>query len=169
MKKIRDEWEHYLFEEGKDYSLDEAKNKAREALGFLADKHVRITEDMLLNQGQYEKDFRLSENEKRIYAQKYHLEGYALKDCNVIVNAMDALYHLFDISTGTAFELALYTADNHLTLTQMIREKLNVDFDEIGEYIDTVLPRIANYFLKRTLECGSEFREMMKEVVSSIE
>ena len=167
MNVVRDEWEHYLFEEGKDYSFDEAKNKAREALGFLSSNKARVSEKMLFNPEQHEKDFRLSTNEKYTYIQRYHREGYALDDCIKIVTVMDILYHFFDINVEKAFEMALYAADNHLTLGQTIKDLLKVDFYEVSEYVDTVLPRIANYFLKRALECSEELCEMMKEVVEN--
>ena len=62
-----------------------------------------------------------------------------------------------------------YAANNRLTITQTVKDKLHVDFEEIGEYIDTVLPEILKYFLNRTIEYGKELNEMISEVFVSLE
>ncbi len=158
---IREEWKQYLFEEGKDYTLEEAIEKAKEAILYLKNKGVRVTENMLFNQEQHEKDFRLSELEIQEYIQKFCKEGYAVKDCTTIVKVMDVIYHMFDIDKNKAYEMALYAANNNLTVTKTIKDKMGVNFDEIDEYMNIVLLEIKNYFLERTLECGKELMEML--------
>lgn len=168
-KKVRKEWEQYLFEVGKDYTLEEAKGKVINATMFLKNKGIRISENLFLHPKQYGLDCRLSEAEKATYARKFNEEGYAPDDCETIVKVMDAIYHAFDITKDKAYEVSLYTADNHLTLTQAIFDKFNVDFSEIGEFIDTVLPEILKYFVGRTKKYGKELDAIIDEVLSSLE
>lgn len=168
-KKVRKEWEQYLFEAGKDYTLEEAKGKAINATMFLKNKGMRISENLFLNHEQYGLDYRLSETEKVAYARKFNEEGYAPDDCETIVKVMDAIYHAFDITKDKAYEVSLYAANNHLTLTQAIFDKFNVDFNEVEEFIDTVLPEILKYFVGRTRKYGKELAAIIDEVISSLE
>ena len=168
-KTVRKEWEQYLFEAGKDYTLEEAISKAINATMFLKNKGIRITKNMFLDSEQYGLDFRLSESEKTAYAQKFNEEGYAPHHCEAIVKVMDVIYHTFDITMDKAYEVTQYTTDNHLTLTQAIFDKFNVDFNEIEEFINTVLPEILQYFINKTVKYGRELNEIINEVISSLE
>ena len=168
-KTVRKEWEQYLFEAGKDYTLEEAIGKAINAIMFLKNKGIRISENLFLNSDQYGLDYRLSESEKAVYAQKFSEEGYATQDCAIIVKVMDVIYHTFDITTDKAYEVAQYAADNNLTLIQTIRDSFNVDFKEIEEFMDSVLPEILKYFIGRTKRYGKELKVIIDEVLSSLE
>lgn len=164
-KEVRKEWKQYVFEEGKDYSFEEEIGKFKNAVTFLKNKCVRVSEQMFLDQEQYESDFHLSEMEKAKYIQTFNKEGYATHDCVTIVNVMDVIYHAFDISKDKAFEIAEYAANNHLALTKAIQEKLGVDFDEVNEFIDIVLSEILKFFLSKTLESREELEKIVKEAL----
>jgi len=168
-RELRAEWKEYLFEEGKDYTLEEAIEKFVTVVMFLKDKGVRVTEQMFLDMPQFDKEFRLSDVDKATYIKIFSAEGYAPDDSAKIVKVMDVIYHTFDVSMNKAYEMIKYAANNRLTITQTVKDKLNVDFEEIGEYIDTVLPEILKYFLNRTLEYGRELNEMINEVFTSLE
>ena len=84
-------------------------------------------------------------------------------------NLLHAIYHAFDITKDKAYEVSLYAADNHLILTQAIFDKFNVDFNEVEEFIDTVLPEILKYFVGRTKKYGKELAVIIDEVLSSLE
>lgn len=168
-KTVRKEWEQYLFETGKEYPLEEAISMAINASMFLINKGIRISENLFLNYEQYGLDYRLSESEKATYAQKFNEEGYATHDCRTIVKVMDAIYHAFNITMDEAYVVAQYAVDNHLTLTQAILDRFNVDFNEIEEFIDTVLSEIVKYFESRTKKYGKELAAIVDEVLSSLE
>ena len=164
-KEVRKEWKQYVFEKGKDYSFEDAIEKLKNAIMFLKNKRVR--ENMFLDKDQFESNFHLSELEKIKYIQIFNKEGYTTNDCVTIVNIMDAIYHTFDISKDKAYEIAEYAANNHLTLTKTVQDKLDVDFDEVKEFIDIVLSGLKS-FLSKTLESGKELEEVVKEVLKEV-
>ena len=166
---IREEWKQFLFVEGKEYTVEEAVGQFGRAIKFLKEKGVRVTEQMLLNMAQFDKEFRLSDTEKLTYTKIFCDEGYSFDDSAKIVKVMDVIYHTFNVSMDKVYEMTKYAANNRLTITQTVKDKLYVDFEEIGEYIDTVLPEILKYFLNRTIEYGKELNEMISEVFVSLE
>lgn len=168
-KTVREEWKHYLFEEGKDYTLEEAIEKFMVALGFLKENSMRVSADMILGSENYDLEFRLSSDEKVDYIQAFNKDGYALKDCETIVSVMDSMYHTFEISKKDAFEMAKYAAENQLTITQTVNEKLKADFKVVGEFIDTVLVELLNYFKYRTMQYGKDLIGIINEAMSSLE
>ncbi len=167
--KLRTEWEQYVFEAGKDYTFEEAIGKVSNALKHLKDMGVRVTEDMLLNNEKFEIDFHLLDEEKERYIQMFNGQGYAVKDCTTIVKVMDAMYHMFDVTTDEAYEMASYAADNHLTLTQTIKDKLKVDIDEVEEFINIVLSNILEFFKGKSIEVGKELSELIADMLASLE
>ena len=164
----REKWKQFLFEEGKEYTLEEAIEHFVRTVMVLKDRGVRVTEQAFLDMQQFDKAFRLVEEERERYIKKFCVEGYASEDSAKIVTVMDVMYHTFDISVDKAYELAKYAANNRLTLTQTVKDKLNVDFEEIREFINTVLPENLEYFRNRTLEYGKELNEMIDEVFTSL-
>lgn len=106
---------------------------------------------------------------KETYAQKFNEEGYATHDCSTIVKVMDAIYHAFNITMDEAYVVTQYAVDNHLTLTQAILDRFNVNFNEIEEFIDTVLPEIVKYFESRTKKYGKELAAIVDQVLSLLE
>lgn len=50
-----------------------------------------------------------------------------------------------------------------------VKDKLNVDFREMGEFVDTVLPKLLDYFLSKTVKCGKELIEIIKDILDSVE
>lgn len=168
-KTVREEWKHYLFEEGDDYTLEETIEKFMVALGFLKDNSMRVSVDMILGSENYDLEFRLSEEEKAEYIQKFNKKGYALSDCEIIVKVMDNMYHTFVVSKEEAFEMAKHGAENQLTITQIVSDKLKVDFGAVGEFIDTVLPELLNYFKSRTMQYGKDLIGIINEAMSSLE
>lgn len=163
---IREEWKQFLFEEGKEYTLEEAIEHFVRAVTFLKGKGVRVTEQLLLDATQFDREFRLTDEEKETYIKLFCAEGYASEDSAKIVMVMDVIYHTFDVSMDMAYEITKYAANNRLTITQTVKDKLNVNFDEIGEFIDTVLPEILKYFLDRTIKYGKELKEMIHEALA---
>lgn len=168
-KTVREEWKHYLFEEGGDYTLEEAIEKFMAALGFLKDNSMRVSVDMILGSENYDLEFRLTEKEKAEYIQKFNKEGYALSNSEIIVKVMDSMYHTFEVSKEEAFEMAKHGAENQLTITQIVSDKLKVDFEAVGEFIDTVLPELLNYFKYRTKQYGKDLIGIINEAMSSLE
>ena len=166
---VRTEWKQYLFDEGKDYTLNEAIQKVTDAVMFLKSKNMRITENLFVDTAKFDAEFRLSESKKDEYIQIFMNEGYAKEDCKTIVKVMDAIYHTFDITENRAFEVTKYAANNRLTLTQAVKDKLNVDFREMGEFVDTVLPKLLDYFVSKTVKYGKELLEIIKDVLDSVE
>ena len=168
-KKIRTEWKKYLFEERKDYTLEEAIEKFMVALDFLKSNSMRVSVDMILGNENYDLEFRFSDDEKTQYIQGFSVEGYALRDCEAIVKVMDCMYHTFEVSKEEAFEMAKYAAENHLTITQTVSDKLKADFKAVIEFIDTVLPELLNYFKCRTIQYGKDLIEIINEAMSSLD
>lgn len=168
-KAVRAEWTCYLFEEGGDYTLEEAIEKFMVALGFLKDNSMRVSVDMILESKNYDLEFRLLEEEKTEYIQKFNREGYASADCETIVKVMDCMYHTFEVSKEEAFEMAKYGAENQLTITQVVSDKLKADFNAVGEFIDTVLPELLNYFKRRAMQYDKDLVEIINEAMSSLE
>lgn len=167
--KVRTQWEQYVFEVGKDYTYEESFEKVVNALKYLKDKGVRVTEDMLLNNEKFESDFHLSDEEIARYIYMLISTEYTTKDGATIIKVMDAMYHMFDITTDEAYEMASYAADNHLTLTQTIKDKLKVDIDEVEEFINTVLSNILEFFKGKSIEVGKELSELIADMLASLE
>lgn len=168
-KKVRTEWKKYLFEEEKDYTLEEAIEKFVVALEFLKSNSMRISTDMILGVDNYDLEFRLTEEEKNEYIHKFNEEGYALTDCSTIVKVMDCMYHTFEISKEDAFEMTKYAAENQLTITQTVNDKLKSDFKAVKEFVDTVLWNVLEYFRSRTLQYGKELLELINESVALLD
>lgn len=168
-REVREDWKQYLFEEGKDYTFDEAIEKVLNAIKFLKKNGVRVTANMLLDEKKADSEFHLSEMEKAGYIQAFSNMGYSISDCETIVNVIDVIYHWFDVTKIKAYEMAEYAANNRLTVTQTIKDKLNVDFDEIVEFVDTVLEEMLVYTKAKTVECGKEFAEMINGLLLSLE
>lgn len=168
-REVREEWKQYLFDEGKDYTFDEAIEKVLNAIKFLKKNGVRVTANMLLDEKKADSEFHLSEMEKAGYIQAFSNMGYAISDCKTIVKVIDVIYHWFDVTKIKAYEMAEYAANNRLTVTQTIKDNLNVDFDEIVEFVDTVLEEMLVYTKAKTVECGKEFAEMINGLLLSLE
>ena len=118
---VRTEWKQYLFDEGKDYTLNEAIQKVTDAVMFLKSKNMRINENLFVDTAKFDAEFRLSESKKDEYIQIFMNEGYAKEDCKTIVKVMDAIYHTFDITENRAFEVTKYAANNRLNLHRLLR------------------------------------------------
>lgn len=168
-EKVRKEWKQYLFEEGKEYTLEEAIQKVKDAVMFLKSRNMRISENMFLDAKKYELEFRLSEESKNKYIKEFLEEGYTKESSITIVKVMDVIYHTFDVTEDKAFEMAKYAANNRLTLVQTIKDKLYVDFEEMEEFTNTVFSEIVNYFLSRTVKCGEDLIEIINEILSTLE
>lgn len=166
---VRETWKQYLFEDGKDYTFDETIEKILNAIKFLQKKCVRVTANMLLDDNKADSEFHLSDIEKAGYIQAFSNMGYAISDCETIVKVIDVIYHWFDVTKIKAYEMAEYAANNRLTVTQTIKDKLNVDFDEIVEFVDTVLEEMLVYTKAKSVECGKEFAEMINGLLLSLE
>lgn len=165
--KVRKEWEQYVFEDGKECTLEEAVKKAVNAFSFLKDKSARIDINMVLNPEKFEKDFHLSEMEQAKYIQKFNHLGYATHDCATIVKVMDAIYYMFDITKEKAFEMAEYAARNRLTITQTVKDKLSVDFNELVEFEDIVLSGIYDHFAENKVKYDME--EIIRRIFMMIQ
>lgn len=168
-KTVRKEWEQYLFEEGKEYTFEEVIQKIADVVTFLKEKNARVTANMFLNSNAADLEYHLSEAEKEKYIQLFNEKGYAISDCETIVKVIDAIYHGFDITVEKAYEMAEYTVEKHLTVTQMLKNILQVDLDEVKEFADTVLEEMLVYTKAKTVECGKEFAEMINGLLLSLE
>lgn len=124
---------------------------------------------MFLDIKRADEEFHLSKMEKAGYIQNFNNMGFAVPDCETIVKVIDVIYHWFDVSKEKAYEMAEYAANNQLTLTQTISDKLNVDFDEVIEFSDTVLEEMFIYLKVKTGEYRKEFSEMVNGMLLSDE
>lgn len=162
-KVIREDWKTYLIEE-KDYTEQEIIEKAVEFLSFFIEHKMRVDSKMFLNPIEYSVQSHLSDLIKEKYILRFTKRGFAPKDAIIIVKCMDAIYHCFDLSFKEAEEVTSYAADNHLTITQAIKDKLNVDFNEVNEFLDTVYPLFIDGCIKRCLQYGYDIVKLINDL-----
>lgn len=162
-EKIRNEWKQYLLDESRDYSLAEFLEKFKGAVGFLKEKGIRATKE-ILNLGDNENKYRLTDNEKLYYTEHFMNSGYREYDAKTIVKVMDTIYHILDISKEEAEKFTENAADNHMTLTDAIRKKYGISLEDITEYTNVVLESYVEYGTKKTVQYGKEVIEILAEV-----
>ena len=161
---MKEEWKEFLLDDSKEYTLEQFIEKFKQAVDYLHSKHMRIGSQMLTERRAYDLQFHLDEIEKEYYTRIFEKEGYALMDCKKIVEVMDALYHMLDISKEEASCFTLYIADNHLTLSAAIEEKYGISIAECEEYIEKILEPYADYYARKTPQYGKEILDIFAEV-----
>ena len=161
---MKEEWKEFLLDDSKEYTLEQFIEKFKQAVDYLHSKHMRIGSQMLTERRAYDLQFHLDEIEKEYYTRIFEKEGYALKDCKKIVEVMDALYHMLDISKEEASCFALYIADNHLTLSAAIEEKYGLSIAEYEEYLEKILEPYVDYCVKKIFRYGKELFDILLEV-----
>lgn len=165
-EEIRNEWKRYLLDENRDYSLSEFLEKFREAVGFLKEKGIRVTKELIiLSSDDYEKEYRLMDNEKLYYTKRFMNRGYKEDDSKTIVKVMDVLYHVLDISKEEAEKFTEYVAENHMTLTDAINEKYGISIEDVAKYTDTILKSYLDYSTKKVIQYGKEVIDILTEVL----
>ena len=135
-KKVKEEWKQYLLDENQEYTMDQLSEKFRMAVNYLQSKHIRLNEQMLMNLKVVESQLHLSEQDREQYAAQFQKEGYLPQDSMKMVEVMDALYHLLDISKDEAVQLTLYIAENHYTLTEAIEIKYPISLHECNDFLE---------------------------------
>lgn len=161
---MREEWKEFLLDEGKEYTLAQFIEKFKCAVDYLHSKHMRVSSKMLIKRGEYDLQFHLDEEDQEYYTRVFAKEGYALKDCKKIVEVMDALYHMLDISKEEASCFTLNIAENHLTLSAAIEEKYGISIAECEEYLEKILEPYVDYYAKKTPQYGKEILNIFAEV-----
>lgn len=165
-EEIRNEWKRYSVDENRDYSLLEFLEKFREAVGFLKEKGIRVTKELIiLSSDDYEKEYRLMDNEKQYYTRRFINRGYKEDDSKTIVKVMDILYHMLDISKEEAENFTEYIAENHMTLTDAISEKYGISIEDVTKYTDTILKSYLDYSTKKVIQYGKEVIDILTEVL----
>ena len=164
-EEIRNEWKRYLLDENRDYSLSEFIEKFREAVVFLKEKGIRVTKELIiLSLDDYEKEYRLMDDEKLYYTKQFMNRGYKENDSQTIVKVMDALYHMLDISKEEAEKITDYIAENHLTLTDAISEKYGISIEDVTKYTNTILKSYLEYSTNKVIQYGKEVIDILSEV-----
>ena len=159
-KKVKEEWKQYLLDENQEYTMDQLSEKFRMAVNYLQSKHIRLNEQMLMNLKVVESQLHLSEQDREQYAAQFQKEGYLPQDSMKMVEVMDALYHLLDISKDEAVQLTLYIAENHLTLAEAIEIKYGFSLDECNDFLEIVLAPYVTYCGKKALQGIRELEAM---------
>ncbi len=161
--EIRNEWKQYMVDESKEYSFSEFFEKFKEAVRFLKEKGIRVTKE-ILSSDDYEKEYRLTDDERLYYTKRFMNRGYAENDSKTIVKVMDVLYHLLDISKEEAEKFTEYIAEKHMTLSDAISEKYGISIDDINEYMNVILESYLEYGTKKTIQYGKEVLDILSEV-----
>ncbi len=161
-EEIRSEWKRYLLDENKDYSLSEFLGKFKEAVGFLKRKGIRVTKE-LLSSDNYEKEYRLTDDEKLYYTERFMNRGYNENDSKTIVEVMDVLYHLLNISKKEVEKFTEYIAEKHMTLTDAISEKYGFSIEDVNKYTNIILESYLEYGAKKTIQYGKEVIDILSE------
>lgn len=162
-KEIKTEWKQYMVDENKEYSFLEFFEKFKEAVGFLKEKGIRVTKE-ILSSDNYEKEYRLTDDEKLYYTKRFMNRGYSESDSETIIKVMDALYHMLDITKEQTEKFTEYIAENQMTLSDAISEKYGLSLDEINEYMEVVLESYLKYCIKKSLQYGKELIDILAEV-----
>lgn len=168
-KEIKKEWQKYLLNENKEYTTEELIEDFKEAVDYLFSKHVRLSSDMLVNPQRASEQYHLSEQDQAVYLGKFHHAGYAVNDSEKMVEVMDVLYHVLNISKDEAGEFTLYITENHMTLTDAIEKRYGVSMDDVSQYIEMVLTPYADYAKKMAIKTGKELLSILSEVFSGSE
>ena len=162
-KEIKKEWQKYLLNENKEYTTEELIEDFKEAVDYLFSKHVRLSSDMLVNPQRASEQYHLSEQDQAVYLGKFHQAGYAVNDSEKMVDVMDVLYHVLNISKD------LYITENHMTLTDAIEKRYGVSMDDVSQYIEMILTPYADYAMKMAIKTGKELLNILSEVFSGSE
>lgn len=168
-KEIKKEWQKYLLNENKEYTTEELIEDFKKAVDYLFSKHVRLSSDMLVNPQRASEQYHLSEQDQAVYLGKFHHVGYAVNDSEKMVEVMDVLYHVLNISKDEAGEFTLYITENHMTLTDAIEKRYGVSMDDVSQYIEMVLTPYADYAMKMAIKTGKELLSILSEVFSGSE
>lgn len=164
-KIVRKEWKKYMFNENEHYDDEQVINKIKEICDYLQMKHLRIVFGMTFFSEYIQKQYHLTDEEKRNYANIFRANGYVPDACKTLVQTTDALYHMLDISKEEAMQLSLYTAENHLTLSEAIENKYDFSINEFNEFMETVLIPDSKYLEKRMIQNSKEMIDLLKEYV----
>ena len=167
-ENVKNEWKEYLLEE-KEYTFEQFIEKYKHAIGYLKKKHMRISDDFFVNQESNNQKYHLSDRDKMFYEKEYEGEGYSPLDCKKIINVMDVLYQLLDISKEEARKFTSYIAENHLTLTDAIERKYGLSLKECNEYKESILLPYADYYAKKVIQEGWMLITTLAEIFSDTE
>ena len=172
--EIKEEWQEYALDSSKEYPYEEIIEKFKYALSYLQERHMKIDFEIprifmgIIDIGAIEDKYTLSEDEKIFYAKEFEKEGYASEDCQKIVQVMQAVYRLLNISKEEARDFTLYIAENNLKLTDAVKQRYGFSMSEAEEYIDEILVPYANYGLIHAAKLGENFINIILESLSEI-
>ena len=172
--KIKEEWQEYALDSTKEYTYEEIIEKFKYALSYLQERHMKIDYEIsktfmgVIDIDAIGDKYNLSEDENVFYAKEFEKEGYVPEDCQKIVQVMQAVYRVLNISKEEAKDFTLYIAENNLKVTDAIKQKYGFSISEAEEYMDEILVPYVNYALIHTAKLGKEFMDIMSELLSEI-
>lgn len=153
-KSVRPEWQHYLFEDEKDYSEKEIIDKLTDVFSFFTSRKMRVNFILCNNINESKGKTHLSYIDKIKYVKRFEQRGVSADDCHTVVKIMDFIYQNFELSKDEAEDITNYGVRNRLTLPRLIKDKLGVDYNEVSDYIDEVLQNVLEYSILKSVYYG---------------
>lgn len=163
---FKKEWNAYLFQEGVEYSKSEVIEKIIMMYKFFKSKKMRVDVTLWTNPKKFEQMYRLTDEEVQKYTEFFKRKLFDSESCNKIVHCMGVVYHMLDISLDEALDFADYTSQNRLTLTKGMKDKFDVDLDEISLYFENVMVKNAKFCVNQVLKYGKELCDDLEKIIN---
>ena len=167
-KNYIEEWDEYLFQDGVEYSIEEVFEKIRRMLDFMENRKMRVDATMWINPNQFSYMYLLSKEEIETYTEYFKMKQFDNASASKIVECMNAVYQMLDISVEEALDFADYTSQNRMTLTKGMKDKFDVDFIEIQLFLDEVMVKNAEFCIGQVIKYGKAFCEDLETLTKEI-
>lgn len=148
-QSISPEWQQYLIDKDKEYTIEEMIEKVREAIRFLKSKHIRITDEFFTDMKKFSEKYILTDIQKNELTREYEQMGYACNDSVRIVDTLQVLYKTFDLTLEETTALTTYIVENHLTVSEVTKERFGFSLEDWGVFCDEILIDMATYFMEQ--------------------
>lgn len=153
---IKDEWNKYLFQIEKEYSIEEMVDVIWSMFCYLKTNRMRFDITMLTDPKRFANMYLLSNEEIQTYLRYFKDKQFDDESAMKIVNCMGIVYHMLDISLDEARHFADYTSQNRITLTKGIKDKFDVDLNEINLFLEEVMEKNVVFCFEQAIKCGKE-------------
>jgi len=76
---------------------------------------------------------------------------------------------MLDLSLDEALDFADYTSQNRLTLTKGMKDKFDVDLNEISLFLDEVMVKNEEFCVKQVIKYGKEICDDIETLIHKLQ